>query len=62
MKGIFSTATVEIVKAALQSNTGGANLLITGDAGRENLLKGIEELYKKLYYLDNKREWTAKVG
>jgi len=51
------TATVEIIKAELMSNSSrGSSYLMSGN-NRKELLENIEDVYKKLYELENKKEW-----
>jgi len=48
-------ATVEIVKAALSTNTGAGISSLTNDKFRPDLIKGIDEVYNKLKELESKK-------
>ena len=50
------TATVEIVKAEITSNSTRGSLLLSGN-NRKEFLENIEDVYKKLFELEYKREW-----
>jgi hypothetical protein len=54
------TATVEIMKAEIMSNsTRGSSFLLSG-TNRKELLENIEDIYKKIFELEYKREWKIE--